>query len=190
MFCFDIETMGVESTAVVLSFACTYFKPEDNPSPETLHENTFFAKLNVSDQIKRLNRTVDRDTMNWWAKQCENVKIKSFKPSESDLIVEDALDQFIVWRNKYPKDKQWVWARGNLDQCVFNSLEKACGREVIFPHYIWRDVRTAVDFLYNTANGYTKVVYDGFDAELHITKHNPVDDCILDALMLMYGQSK
>jgi hypothetical protein len=22
---------------------------------------------------------------------------------------------------------------------------------------------------------------------LHITKHNPIDDCVLDAMMLMYG---
>jgi hypothetical protein len=190
MFCFDIETLGVESTAVVLSFACTYFKPEDNPSPETLRENTFFAKLNAQDQIKRLSRTVDRGTIEWWAKQCENVKIKSFKPSSSDLLVEDALDAFAQWRKGYSMEKEWVWARGNLDQCVFNSLEKACGREVIFPHYLWRDVRTAVDFLYHSENGYTDVKYEFFEPELHITKHDPVDDCILDAMMLMYGVDK
>jgi hypothetical protein len=187
MFCFDIETMGVESTAVVLSFACTYFDPNDKPSPETLRKNTFFAKLNATDQIQRLSRTVDRGTIEWWAKQCENVKNKSFKPLSTDLIVEDALDEFTKWRKQYPKEKQWVWARGNLDQCVFNSLERACNREVIFPHYIWRDLRTAIDFLYNTLNGYTTVQYEGFDRELHITKHNPIDDCILDAMMLMYG---
>lgn len=188
MFTFDIETMGVESTAVVLSFACTYFNPEEDPSPEDLRNNTFFAKLNAEDQIKRLNRSTDRDTIQWWAKQCENVKYKSFRPSESDLIVEDALDAFNQWRKGYSMEKQWVWARGNLDQCVFNSLERACGREVIFPHYIWRDMRTAIDFLYNTSNGYTKVKYDGFDPELHITKHNPIDDCILDVMMLLYGE--
>jgi hypothetical protein len=190
MFAFDIETMGVESTSVVLSFACTQFNPDDKPSPQTLRENTFFAKLNVMDQIKRLNRTIDRDTINWWSKQCADAKNKSFKPSPSDLLVEDALDQFMVWRKQYPMKKEWVWARGNLDQCVFNSLEKACDREVIFPHYIWRDMRTAVDFLYNTTNGYTNVVYDGFDVDLHITKHDPIDDCILDVMMLLYGVDK
>jgi hypothetical protein len=140
----------------------------------------------VTDQLKRLNRTVDKSTLDWWAKQCLNAKVKSFKPSDDDLIIENALDQFKVWLEKYPK-KEWVFARGNLDQCVFNSLEKACNREVIFLHYLWRDMRTAIDFLYNTKNGYCKVKYDGFDSELHITKHDPVDDCILDAMMLLYG---
>lgn len=186
MFVFDIETLGVESTSAVLSFACTYFDAKNKPSPQELRENTFFAKLNVTDQLKRLNRTVDKGTLDWWAKQCLNAKVKSFKPSNDDLIIENALDQFKVWLEKYPK-KEWVFARGNLDQCVFNSLEKACNRDVIFLHYLWRDMRTAIDFLYNTKNGYCKVKYDGFDSELHITKHDPIDDCILDAMMLLYG---
>ena len=187
MYVFDIETLGVESTAVVLSFACTHFNPEDKPSPKQLLENTFFAKLNVNDQVKRLNRTMDKGTLEWWGKQCDNVKTKSFKPDATDYIVEDSLDKFQEWLKKYPK-KEWVFARGNLDQCVFNSLEMACKRDVIFPHYLWRDMRTAVDLLYLTKNGYCKVDYPGFDAEKDITKHNPVDDCILDAMMLMYGK--
>lgn len=104
------------------------------------------------------------------------------------MIVEDALDAFAKWRENYPKNKQWVWARGNLDQCVFNSLEKACGRQVLFPHFVWRDMRTAIDFLYSSDNGYVGVNYDGFDPDLHITKHDPVDDCILDVMMLLYGK--
>jgi hypothetical protein len=181
--------LGVESTSVVLSFACTYFDEKNKPSPDEMRKNTFFAKLNAVDQIKRLNRTVDKSTIEWWGKQCQNARNKSFKPLPTDTITEDALVALTNWRNQYPK-KDWVFARGNLDQCVFNSLEMACNREVIFPHYIWRDMRTAIDFMYNTTNGYTSVKYDGFDADLHITKHDPVDDCILDAMMLLYGVEK
>lgn len=192
MLIFDIETLGVESTAVVLSFACTYFEPEDNPSPDVLRANTFFVKLNAEDQIKRLNRTIDKGTIEWWNKQCLNAKVKSFKPSPDDVIIEDALDLFKEWlSDKFPaKKKQFVFARGNLDQCVFNSLESACGREVIFPHYIWRDMRTAIDFMYGSSSGYCDVSYEGFDQQNHITKHDPVDDCVLDAMMLMYGVEK
>jgi hypothetical protein len=187
MMVFDIETLGVESTAAILSFACTYFDPEKKPSPQQLRDDTFFIKLNVKDQCKRLGRTMDKGTLEWWSKQCDLARNKSFKPQPDDYIAEDALDKFKAWLEKYPK-KEWVFARGNLDQCVFNSLEMACGREVIFPHYLWRDMRTAVDLLYLTKNGYCKVEYPGFDAENHIIKHDPVDDCVLDAMMLMYGK--
>jgi hypothetical protein len=53
----------------------------------------------------------------------------------------------------------------------------------------WRDIRTAVDILTGSTNGYCDVVYDGFDRH-EVIKHHPVHDCALDAMMLMYGKSK
>ena len=52
---------------------------------------------------------------------------------------------------------------------------------------MWRDVRTAVDCLYGSSNGYVEVVKDGFDRAA-VIKHHPVHDCALDAMMLMYGK--
>jgi hypothetical protein len=190
MFVFDIETLAVESTSVILSMACTHFEPDLKPGPDELRQNTIFIKLNVEDQIQRLKRVIQKDTLQWWSKQCLNVKNKSLKPSELDVLAEDGLKTLKQWKENYPQSaKAWVWARGNLDQCVLSSLETAVGFDTVFPHYRWRDIRTAVDFLYNTTNGYCKVDYPGFDSDLHITKHDPVDDCILDAMMLMYGRT-
>jgi hypothetical protein len=31
---------------------------------------------------------------------------------------------------------------------------------------------------------------DRFDPAIHITKHDPVDDCVYDAMMLMYGKKQ
>ena len=56
MFLFDVETLSKSSESVILSMACTHFIPEDKPSPEKLREDTFFAKFNVEDQIRRLHR--------------------------------------------------------------------------------------------------------------------------------------
>jgi hypothetical protein len=71
-----------------------------------------------------------------------------------------------------------------------DSIEEQIETDPIFPYARWRDVRTAVDFLYNTSNGYCKVNYEEFNPDHHITKHDPIDDCILDAMMLMYGERK
>jgi hypothetical protein len=60
------------------------------------------------------------------------------------------------------------------------------GVEPIFHYSKWRDVRTAVDFLSGSNNGYCEVDYEGFDPALDITKHNPIDDCVYDAMQLMY----
>jgi len=189
MFVFDVETLGKDSTAVILSMACVAFDPTKKPSPEQLREDAFFAKFDVQDQIQRLKRTTTKSTMEWWAKQCDNVKFKSFRPSVEDVTFEDGYEAMRVWAaEREVNTKDYVWARGNLDQLVLDSIEERCGLEPIFTFNRWRDVRTAVDFMYGTTNGYCDIDYPGFNSKLHITKHNPIDDCLFDAMMLMYGK--
>jgi hypothetical protein len=189
VFIFDVETLGKESNSVMLSMACIYFDPDKQPTPDELRKGAFFAKFNVEDQIKRLNRKVGKTTMQWWAKQCDNVRTVSFKPNPHDVRFEDGYEAMREWAKTKNDDKCWVWARGNLDQLVLDSFEEQLELKPIFPFNRWRDVRTAIDILYKTSKGYVKVDYPGFDPALHITKHNPIDDCVLDAMMLMYGEN-
>ena len=187
MFIFDVETLGKRSNSVILSMACIYFDPDTKPSHHELREGAFFAKFDVRDQHKRLGREMGQSTMDWWAKQCDNVKKASFIPHEIDCRFEDGYEAMRQWVKEKNDDKCWVWARGNLDQLVMDDIEEQIGLTPIFPYSRWRDVRTAIDFLYNTTNGYCDVDYPGFDSRNDISKHNPIDDCILDAMMLMYG---
>lgn len=194
MFVFDVETLGKQSNSVILSFACIHFNPDESPSHTELKQSAFFAKLNAADQMQRLKRTAGKSTMEWWAKQCENVKNKSFKPSDNDELFEDAYERMREWAKSKNDNKCWVWARGNLDQLVMDDIEEQLGIEPIFKYERWRDVRTAVDFLCGTTNGYTDIEVppwvESFDPALHITKHNPIDDCVYDAMMLIYGKKK
>ena len=187
MFMFDCETLGKRSNSVILSMACIHFDPLQKPTPESLREGAFFAKFKVKDQVQRLGREINKSTMEWWAKQCENVKVASYKPSHHDVEFEVGYEAMREWVAEKNDNKSWVWARGNLDQLVMDDIEEQIGLTPIFPYARWRDVRTAIDFLYETDNGYTDVDYPGFDSRNHITKHNPIDDCLLDAMMLMYG---
>lgn len=192
IFIFDVETLGKQSHSVILSMACIYFNPDEDIDFRELKESAFFAKFDAEDQIKRLNRKVGKSTMDWWAKQCDNVRNKSFKPSGIDEKFEDGYERMREWVKSKNDTKCWVWARGNLDQLVMDDIEEQIGLEPIFPYARWRDVRTAIDFLYGTMNGYVQVEVppwvDEFDSQLHITKHDPVDDCVFDAMMLKYGK--
>jgi hypothetical protein len=155
-----------------------------------MRSDAFFAKFDVNDQHKRLNRHMGKSTMEWWAKQCDNVKRASFFPSDQDVIFEDGYEAMRKWVASKNEKNTWVWARGNLDQLVLDDIEEQCGLKPIWPFNLWRDVRTAVDLLYGTTNGYVDVGYEGFDSKIEITKHNPIDDCLLDAMMLNYGIAK
>jgi hypothetical protein len=185
---FDIETMGKESTSVVLSIACIHFDPDTDFTYQELKDSAFFVKLNAKDQIQRLNRVVRKDSLQWWEKQCENAKRMSLYPHGNDMRAEDALEKLRQWSlQKDPSQKEWVFARGNLDQLVIESLTDRIGVEQVFLFPRWRDVRTAIDFLYGTGNGYCKVEKEGFDPYIDVTKHDPIDDCAFDIMMLKYG---
>ena len=188
MFIFDVETLGKESNSVMLSMAAIYFDPETKPSYEDLYNSAFFVKFDVEDQVKRLDRKIGKTTMQWWAKQCDIVKAKSLKPNKAvDVKFEDGYEAMRKWAESKKDDQCYVWARGNLDQLVLDSFEEQLEIKPIWPFNRWRDVRTAIDILYNTSNGYCPVNYKGFSAESKVIKHNPVDDCAYDAMMLMYG---
>ena len=187
MFIFDVETLGKRSNSVILSMAAIYFDPDTKPSPEQLREDVFFAKFNVVEQMKEYRREANQSTMDWWNKQCRNVRVASFLPNFLDCSFVDGYESMRNWVDSKNDTKCWVWARGNLDQLVMDDIEEQLELEPIWPYARWRDVRTAVDFLYNTTNGYTDVDYPGFNSKNDITKHNPIDDCVLDAMMLMYG---
>ena len=188
MFMFDVETLGVESTSVILSLSCIYFRSDDKPTYQQLKEQAFFVKFNARDQATRLNRKIDRSTVDWWEKQCAIVKQKSLLSRPDDYLLEDGLKLFHEWVKCQNDNKCWVWARGSLDQVVLQSSERVVGMETIFPHNRWRDVRTAIDLLYGTSNGYCQVSHPAFLYDRDVYKHNPVDDSALDVMMLLYGQ--
>ena len=192
MYMFDIETLGKSSESVVLSMACIHFETaiDKRPTPQELRDSAFFVKLDAADQIKRLHRKVDKSTVDWWAKQCDLVRDKSFTAKPDDIKLEDGVEMLRAWAKPYGNTPdKWVWARGNLDQLVLDSVEEQLQVDHVFFFNRWRDVRTAVDFLYDTKTGYCDVDYPGFDPYLHIYKHNPIDDCIYDVMMLLYGNT-
>lgn len=192
---FDVETLGKESNSVMLSMAAIHFDPSDKKSYKEYKDSAFFVKFDVEHQIKNLNRKVGKTTMQWWAKQCDNVKAVSFRPNKTiDVKFEDGYEQMRKWANSFNEPNSWVWARGNLDQLILDSFEEQLEIEPIWPFSRWRDVRTAIDILYETDKGYINVVVppwiDAFDPSVHVTKHNPIDDCAFDIMQLLYGEKK
>jgi len=91
--------------------------------------------------------------------------------------------------NKYPNsNKHTMWARGSLDQMVIDSLSKKVDMQPITGYNMWRDMRTAVDILSGSSNGYCDIEHPTYKRHETI-KHHPVHDCALDAMMLIYGKS-
>jgi hypothetical protein len=187
MFVFDVETLGVESNCVVLSAAMVHFDPEARPTYQDILDNACFVKFDVKEQMS-VGRTASKSTLEWWKSQHEYVRKTSLDPSREDMTVENGMQKFYDYMAKFPNaKKQTMWARGSLDQMAIDSLAVKFGLEEITGYNMWRDVRTAVDILYGTTNGYVEVVHPLFQRH-EVIKHHPVHDCALDAMQLMYGK--
>jgi len=188
MFMFDVETLGVESTTVVLSAALIHFDPEKRPTYQDLLDDACFVKFQVKEQMD-VGRSASKSTLEWWKGQHEYVRKVSLDPSREDMTVENGFNKFYDYMSRFPRPKaQTMWARGSLDQMAIDSLAVKFDMEEITGYNVWRDVRTAIDIMYGTTNGYVEVDHPLF-VRHNVIKHHPVHDCALDAMMLCYGKS-
>lgn len=190
IFAFDIETLGVESSSVILSFAIVYFDPDTRPSYQQLLNKTLFVKLDVKDQVKNYKRTMDKGTLDWWSKQHEYIQKISLSPNENDVKSLEAYQMLYDYINRIQNsENQTFWQRGSLDQCVLDSFCRSLYKEPIVGYNNWRDVRTAVDILYGSTNGYVEIEHPEFDNN-KVLKHHPAHDICLDVMQLLYGKEK
>jgi len=192
IFSLDIETLGVESTSVILSVGILYISDTRTRSYQDVLENSIFIKINAKDQIENYKRTVDKNTIEWWKKQGDLQRKYSYVPSSKDVPVTQAIKMCRNWVNSQENTKAMVWTRGSMDSSCLDSLFKAAGEDELFPYNQYRDVRTAIDLIYpNTSkNGYVEVDQDkcpGFSLDL-VLKHHPVHDSAADICMLLYGK--
>lgn len=186
MFMFDVETMDVESTSVILSAAIIKFELDDELSFQDYVNNSCFVKFDVSEQVRDYKRTMTKETINWWKRQSEIARQVSFIPSSDDVDTKEGINRIKNYINKNGGQNTLFWARGSLDQMVIDSLCKAAGVELLVNFNKWRDVRTAVDLLAtNSVEGYCKVKNFNMDSVL---KHDPRQDCALDIMMLLHHE--
>lgn len=187
MFALDLETLSNKENAVVLSLAVLHFKETETYTYQQLLDNTCFVKFKLKEQIEVYNRVTNKDTIDWWKKQCEIVKNVSLVPSKDDLAAIDGLTVAMDYIKTHSGDKEEiVWTRGSLDQFALDSLCDDVKVPYLFGYSQYRDFRTAIDLLKETSKrGYCNV--PNFDRNL-VIKHDPVHDVALDVMMLLYGE--
>lgn len=155
----DLETLSTKEDAIILQVSAGLYNTDDRE--KDLFEAIDFVnyKLNAKLQTKRI---VDKDTLDWWKGQPEDVKRCSFYPHPEDLDPVEAMDAFALWLQSHGFDKRndMIWQRGDRDSAWLTSLLYDCGwtTQKNLPYNWWRvrDLRTAVDVLGMSSklNGY------------------------------------
>ena len=185
-YCVDVETLDNKSTAVVLSLAICWFDGSSDVTYEEYVERTLYVKLDMKEQLQA-GRTKSKATIEWWQKQGTEIQKLCLFPSPNDVDAVSALGKVRDYiKNTGGTDKSFIWARGSLDQSSLDSLAETFGVEPIAAYNQWMDVRTAIRMTKETSqwSGYCDV--PGFDYS-KLSKHNPIDDIIIDILMLSNG---
>jgi hypothetical protein len=191
MFCLDIETLGVESTSVILSVGLSYVEDTQPKSYQEILDSSIFVKLNAKEQIEA-GRVVVKSTVDWWNDQCDFAKNRNYYPKKTDFSVADGIAVLQKWVNERAKKDDLCWIRGSLDQMCIDSLFRAYDAEPLFKYNVYRDVRTAIDIMYpeTSKNGYVDVDPElclGFDRD-QVLKHSPEHDTSYDLAMILFGK--
>lgn len=196
MFVLDIETAGTFETAVVLQIGMIHVSNDGLDKIlkyDDIGKNSIFIKTDSKDQIKRFNRSLDKSTLEWWAKQSSTSKEFALRPSNDDVTLEVAMDKCKTWINKMDMSaKDLCFVRGSMDGRVLDHVSMQLGIKPLFAYNRYRDVRTFIDCMYpNSKNGYVDIDTDrcvGYD-EKSIVAHHPIHDCCRDFAMMMFGKT-
>jgi len=173
----DMETLGIREDAIVLSIAVLSV-PTQRPSltPKEFTERYgLFCRINIEDEERDYNRSMDLKTIKWWVLKNFDVFHQELT-SKNYVSMKDAINQVLshLSCNSFFTDKNnFIWSRGLFEVKLWESML----RDLNIPNNImfwqWRDTRTACDVLCGDPNGKLTEL-DG------LNKHNPLTDCVLD----------
>jgi hypothetical protein len=161
----DLETMGVDDDAPILSIGACYFDINTGEIGDI-----FYREIELKSVLENKNYISSIETMQWWMKQTEGARLL-FQSKNTAPLREVLLN--LCW---FIKDESKLW--GNGISFDIGKIKYSMGKEgIVNPvaFYNERDVRTIVDlgqrFGVDPKN---EMVFQG-------VKHNALDDAIHQA---------
>lgn len=135
----DLETLGTNHDAPVLSLGAVFFNPDTGETGETFHQKIEFESACEG-------RNLSPSTVKWWLEQS--------KEAQNELLAGESVTQgkalanFLLWVvNNCPDIKNVKpWGNGaTFDISILESLLSANNIVTPWKYYNVRDVRTIVD---------------------------------------------
>lgn len=133
----DLETLATSPNSLVLTIAGIRFNyTKDYRSVDSPYDlDYFYCRVDPDSQG---DREIHNDTLEWWNKQSEDVKIEAFSP-EDRLSLSDAMTAF----NHWARNADRYWANGSaFDFPILDTCNKSLN--FVSPWNYWQamDART------------------------------------------------
>jgi len=188
MFVFDVETLDLESTAVLLAVGMVHIKDGVDYDYESLFETGKFIKFSVEAQTGV--RSISKSTLQFWSEQEKEVRKLILNRSHEDKTPFDGIIELKDYMNKCdPTRSSMVFTRGPLDQMVWPSFCKSFNAYDPIGYKRFRDVRTFVDCITGDTTGYCNINKKIIQPP-NFMAHHPVHDVARDALMMLYPDTE
>ena len=156
----DLETLSTNPNATILTVGGVKFDPHTNMKP---YHDMYF-RVDVASQTMQGRHVMD-DTLDWWAKQSEDVREEAL--GDKDRI---DLDNMIKTINKFSVGVDVFWCQGPLfDYAILQNLYTQLGHPVPWQYWQIRDSRTLFNLVPREKN------------EKRVGLHNALSDCIFQA---------
>ncbi|USD68097.1 3'-5' exoribonuclease [Vibrio sp. SCSIO 43136] len=175
----DLETLDTTNNAKILSIGIVPFNWGECVSFEELcnRESSLYIKLDLESQFAI--RSASSGTVEWWEQQGEAAQ-HVLEPSHDDVSLVDALqmvqDHLMKWVKPLKKDGGQAFCRGyDFDGGILDDAYEQANLKAPWSYNRFRCVRTVIDTLANTRNGYVS----GKNPEGFI-KHHALHDAAKD----------
>lgn len=151
----DLETMGVEYNAAVVSIGACSFTREGI-------KDTFYTNVDLESSVKYLS-TMSASTVMWWLKQSDEARRALVEPTPVNLPT--ALEEFTQWCNKVGEAEYWCRGK-DFDFPILASSYYRLGRNS--------------PYLTSKLNCYRQARKDNplVEDDTTIAVHNALLDCI------------
>ncbi len=183
---YDFETLSSDSSdGVVLSLAALSFNEDrylDNPyTYDELLGLCKYIKFDVEEQIKKYNRKIQKEVLEWWISRGD-LAYKFLRPSSEDKSISE-IPNFLRNLVSNPSRVKKIYTRGNtFDPMFMTSLFKNLNEQEVFHWSKIRDTRSTIEGL-----SWGSGLENGFlvkGLEEKFVKHDPVHDISMDVMRM------
>ena len=160
----DLETLDTCPQATVTTIGGVKF----NPYRDTEPRSEFYMRLDIDEQ-DRLGRTVNQDTLDWWAKQDPHIREEAF--GEEDRV---GLVHFLNHLTKWMVGVDVLWGHGyGFDVTMVEDLYRQMAIPIPWNFWQVRDGRTLISILPRDPR-----------KDMQTDLHNALADCYYQAKCL------
>lgn len=178
----DIETLGTNSNAVILSAAFVPFRihPDCPDTASILRlDDYLYLELDVTGQLNA-GRGIDADTVKWWM----NTNVAEFgrlvvAGATSPAAAVSRISEYCEQNSPYK-----FWAKGvDFDKSLLESLFRDESRTPPWKYYQWQDARTVIRAVADAINSDTlNFCIAPENLSFGGTKHNALCDAQVQAV--------